>query len=359
MQGIIIAFMTGLTTGGLSCLAVQGGLLASALANQWEKEVQNLPVKKKKGHTGRQIAQKQQTTQKQQNAMPILMFLLAKLVAYTILGFFLGLLGSIFQLTPLMRAILMLAIGIFMVGNALRMFNVHPIFRYFNIEPPAALKRYLRKTSKNDTTYLTPIFLGALTVLIPCGVTQAMMAVVVGTGNAVQGAVTMFAFTLGTSVVFFVVSYLSTQIGARMEVVFMRFVAVVILVLGMVSIDSGLNLIGSPVSISRLVRELTQPQQTIQVTTPSTSGALILSVLNNGYSPQTIHAKANEPITLQLVTNNTQSCSRAFVIPSLGIQQLLPATGTVPINIPPQRAGTVMGFTCSMGMFTGQIVFDQ
>src|SRR5512139_1580483 len=31
---LFVAFVTGLTTGGLSCLAVQGGLLASSLAHQ-------------------------------------------------------------------------------------------------------------------------------------------------------------------------------------------------------------------------------------------------------------------------------------------------------------------------------------
>ncbi len=35
---IMAAFITGLTTGGLSCLAVQGGLLASSLARQIEPD---------------------------------------------------------------------------------------------------------------------------------------------------------------------------------------------------------------------------------------------------------------------------------------------------------------------------------
>jgi hypothetical protein len=39
MSEIMVAFITGLTTGGLSCLAVQGGLLASSLAHQLEQEV--------------------------------------------------------------------------------------------------------------------------------------------------------------------------------------------------------------------------------------------------------------------------------------------------------------------------------
>ena len=36
---VLIAFITGLTTGGLSCLAVQGGLLTASLANQMEQDL--------------------------------------------------------------------------------------------------------------------------------------------------------------------------------------------------------------------------------------------------------------------------------------------------------------------------------
>ena len=39
MNQLIVAFITGLTTGGLSCLAVQGGLLTSSLEQQGIKQV--------------------------------------------------------------------------------------------------------------------------------------------------------------------------------------------------------------------------------------------------------------------------------------------------------------------------------
>ncbi len=39
MNNFLIAFITGLTTGGLSCLAIQGGLLASSLAQQAEQSI--------------------------------------------------------------------------------------------------------------------------------------------------------------------------------------------------------------------------------------------------------------------------------------------------------------------------------
>ena len=174
---LFVVFFTGLTMGGLSCLAVQGGLLASSLAYQIEQDLklQSAPRAQAAGAKLRpRIAQ------------PILLFLVAKLAAYTLLGFLLGALGSILQLTPLMRAILFWAIGIFMIGNGLRMLKVHPIFRYFVIEPPSSLTRYIRRKSKNGSSFITPLFLGAMTVFLPCGVTQAMMAAAVGTGDPLQ-----------------------------------------------------------------------------------------------------------------------------------------------------------------------------
>lgn len=236
---LMVAFVTGLTTGGLSCLAVQGGLLASSLAHQIEQDYLEQSAQNTKRSKKGQAA-----VTRSNAAFPILLFLLSKLIAYTLLGALLGWLGSFLALSPVTRAVLMIAIGIFMVGNAMRMFNVHPIFRYFSIEPPKFITRYIRRTAKGTDT-VTPLFLGLLAVFIPYGVTQAMMATALGTGSALMGAALLFAFTLGTSPVFFLVAYLTTEFGARLEKFFMRFVAVVVLVLGLVTLDGGLNLKGS------------------------------------------------------------------------------------------------------------------
>ena len=74
---LISVFLTGLLTGGLTCLAVQGGLLAATIAQREEQR-----LKEKAQETG--------------DAIPILSFLLSKLLAYTILGMVLGWLGSLF-----------------------------------------------------------------------------------------------------------------------------------------------------------------------------------------------------------------------------------------------------------------------
>jgi sulfite exporter TauE/SafE len=353
---LVVAFVTGITTGGLSCLAVQGGLLASSLAHQIEQDYVEQSAHQKKGK-GKVAVQPRSSS-----ALPILLFLIAKLVAYTLLGALLGWLGSYLTLSPITRAVLMIAIGVFMIGNALRMFNVHPIFRYFSVEPPKFITRYIRRTAKGTDTF-TPVFLGALTVFIPCGVTQAMMATALGTGSVAMGAALMFAFILGTSPVFFVIAYLTTELGARLEKFFMRFVAVVVLILGFVTLNGGLNVLGSPLSFQNLTRNLI-PSKSDSVPladspqTTASKGEISLAVNNNGYFPRSLSAPADTAVTLSLVTDRTYSCARDFVIPALNIYQLLPDTGTMQVSIPAQPKGTTIFFTCSMGMYTGQIVFQ-
>src|ERR1035437_2446032 len=80
---LLAIFLTGLLTGGLTCMAVQGGLLAATLA---QREEERLKEKTKKG-----------------TALPIFSFLLAKLLSYTLLGLLLGWFGSFFQLSILTR----------------------------------------------------------------------------------------------------------------------------------------------------------------------------------------------------------------------------------------------------------------
>src|SRR5581483_357219 len=151
-------FLTGLFVGGLTCMAVQGGLLAATIA---QREEERLKEDAKNGAI-----------------FPIVAFIVAKLVAYTVIGFLLGLLGSAFQLSLSVRTILQFAVVIFMVGTALNILEVHPIFRYFVIQPPRFLTRLVRNQSKSKNIF-APALLGAFTVFIPCGTTQAMLALAI------------------------------------------------------------------------------------------------------------------------------------------------------------------------------------
>jgi len=82
-----------------------------------------------------------------------------------------------------------------------------------------------------------------LTVLIPCGVTQAMMLLSVASGSAIYGGLILAAFVLGTSPVFFALGLASNQILARKSLKYLA--ATAIFVLGVMSINTGQILRGS------------------------------------------------------------------------------------------------------------------
>ncbi|MBW4061678.1 sulfite exporter TauE/SafE family protein [Candidatus Saccharibacteria bacterium] len=392
MANLGLIFITGLTTGGLSCLAVQGGMLASSIAVSTEEEMteqistrgteyeHELELLNQRDLSKSRYAEALQNLKhrypvlvtekrngKQRLATPIVLFLVAKLVAYTLLGFMLGWLGSMLQLTPMMRAILQISIGIFMVGTALRLLNVHPIFRHFALEPPKAVTRYIRrKTKSNNSSWFQPMFLGALTVFIPCGVTQAMMALAVASGTPITGALIMFAFVLGTTPLFFTLAYLATKLGSKLQDRFWKVAGVLVLILGLVAIDSGLNLAGSPISsvaLRQLIDSGVQDDQTpnstveggvVADTSADASNELTMRITDSAYSPAIMQAKAGAPIRLTVTTADVKGCARSLVIPSIGYQKVFDTTGTETIELPAQKPGKIR-LTCSMGMYNAQI----
>ncbi len=76
-----------------------------------------------------------------------------------------------------------------------------------------------------------------------------------------------------------------------------------------------------------------------------------------GYSPIKTTAKANIPTILRVSTNGTFDCSSAVRVPSLGISQNLPPSGTTDIDLGSPKV-SVMDGTCGMGMYPFEINFQ-
>ena len=336
---LIAIFLTGLLTGGLTCMAVQGGLLAATIAQREEDKLkENL---KKSG-----------------NALPIISFLAAKLIAYTLLGFLLGWFGSLFKLSITFQIAMLIAVAIFMVGTAFNILEVHPIFRYFVIQPPRFLTRLVRKQSKSKELF-APAILGAFTIFIPCGTTQAMMALAIASGNPLLGAAILFAFVLGTSPLFFILGYFATALGDILQKRFMKIAATVLIILAIFNLNNAVALAGSAVTLDSLGRQAycfllvcSTPSKTPSAEIVSEATITIGSI---GYIPNNITVKRGANITLHLVNKDGSSCIQAFTIPSLGIQKVVPVGSSDTIQFTaPQQVGQIP-FMCSMGMFRGVI----
>lgn len=335
-----IIFLTGLTVGGVSCMAVQGGLLASVIASREEEDLESGSRKK---HT----------------IWPTAAFLTTKLIAYLILGFILGLFGQGLQISDNARTIIQLFAGIYMIAVALNLLNVHPIFRYVIIQPPRFLTRLVRNQSKSKELF-APAFLGALTIFIPCGTTLAMEALAISSGSPFLGAATLGAFVLGTTPLFFVLGYLTTVLGDKFRTKFLKVAAILVIYLGVTTVNSALVLSNSPVTLSTLRDAIP-----IEISTGGDSGeskfsvktidgvqVVDIQVFPNGYNPNSVKVKAGIPIKMNLTTTGGYGCTSAFVMPQLGIRQRLQRESTTTIDIPAQDPGKLT-WTCSMGMYFG------
>lgn len=349
-----LIFLTGLTTGGLTCLAIQGGLLATAITGT-TVAVQPQPSRRR----GRRAAPQTVTAiQPAQNLWPVVYFLAAKLVSHAIFGLLLGALGAATQLTAAAQGIMQLGVGLFMLATALNMLNVHPVFRYVVIQPPKSLTRLVRSQSRSHSIF-APALLGFMTVLIPCGTTQAMMVLAISTGSPLAGALVMLVFVLGTSPTFLVLGFLATRLRGQFQRLFATGAAVLILVLGLLSFNTGLNLLGSPLAVERVAAALFRANS--YAAAPQVVNGvqeLTINVHQVGYSPSYWRVESGLPLRLRLLTENTFSCALAFTIPSLGIQRTLPITGMEVIDLPPQPEGYLF-FTCSMGMYSGTIEIEK
>lgn len=338
-----LIFLTGLTVGGLTCLAVQGGLLASTIAVREEQDLEEGSYRK-------------------HNIFPVLAFLSTKFAAYVILGFILGAFGSALSISDNARIVMQLLAGAYMMAVALNLLNVHPIFRYVIIQPPRFLMGLVKDTTRSKEIF-APALLGALTVFIPCGTTLAMEAFAISSGSPILGAAIMGAFTLGTFPLFFGLGFLTTILGDTFRTRFFKLAGVLVMYLGITTFNSSLVLAGSPVTLATIREAIpiyidlsggTSASEDSNVRIEGGVQVADVTVYPTSYTPNRLQVKSGIPVKLNLTPTGGFGCTAAFRIPQLGISKTLAQNATTPVEFTPSIKGKLT-WTCSMGMYYGVI----
>lgn len=312
-------------------MAVQGGLLATLIATAKKEAGEDSSV----------------------NGLKITgIFLLSKLVAYLILGFGLGSLGEVFVPSVKTFGILQIIVSLYMFGVVGAMLNLHPLFRYFLIQPPRFVNKLVRDQAKSRSIF-APIVLGAATVLIPCGTTQAMMAQAIVLGSGVAGALAMGLFVLGTMPLFVLLGVGTAKIGDLVRERFMKIAAFVLLIVSVSSLNGGLILTGSSVYPSLLAKNVYCGITFCPEEFGAPTNKVEVMINRLGYLIDNKVIKAGEKISLKLTNTDGGGCQQAFTIPVLGISKMVPVGQTETLEfVAPKKPGT-LAFSCSMGMYEG------
>lgn len=355
-------FLTGLLAGAASCAAVQGGLLAGLLAKR-----KGVPAAKRKGSKRSVTPTKAPPTFHRDDVIPVGGFLAGKLVSHTILGGLLGLLGQSFQVSIRTQSLMLLLAGAVMLIMGLDLLGVRAV-RGLIPTVPARWSALVRRRAGSTTTALAPAGLGFATVLIPCGITLSMELLAITSGSPIAGAAIMAVFVLGTSPLFAAFGYLIKRASKSFGNTVAKLAAVAVLVMAVVTFNSGLVLSGSSLNLMALgekVRAAGTGGGPVNFASAATSGTstiesglqtISIDVGDYGYSPESIQATAGLPTKIVLKTAKARGCTRAFVVPDLRIQKVLPESGTTEIDLGILEKGA-LNFTCSMGMYGGEINF--
>lgn len=326
---LITIFLTGLLTGGLTCIAVQGGVLTTSLVQDKKNKI---------------------------NTLALLSFLVPRVIAYTLLGFLLGWVGSMLQVNLQTRIVLQFLVVIFMLGTALNLLNIHPFFEHFMIQPPRFLANIAYKESEKRS-YFASAILGFLTVLIPCGATQAMMALAVASGNPLTGGAILLTFILGTTPLFFILGFLTLKLGAIFKKQFITFAAIILIFLSIFNFDATLALANSPVTIRSVLKSgyciISYCFEDYSQLAPVTEQTITFT--NTGYYPNVFAVNKGTQVTLHLVNKNATGCIQAFTVSALNLQKIvLPNTSYDITFTVPDKPGRIT-FTCSAGLYPGTI----
>lgn len=326
------ALLTGLSTGGLTCMAVQGGLLLGLLARRQDNG--------------------DAAPRWYQLIVPVSAFLIAKIAAYTVLGLLLGAVGSKLELTSTVSVWLQSIAGLFIIVTGIRLIAPHWL-PWLSVQPPAGIRRFIRRQGRSET-WIAPAMLGLLTVLIPCGTTIAMETAAVATANAIKGAAILFAFTLGTAPLFFLVGILAKG-TAILQRQLAYVTAAIVIGLGIYTVNGALVMVDSPYTIQNEAAALSWALTGGGTTTAGPAATdVTITVLPTGYSPNSVTVPAGRPVRLNMTAKGRLGCTSVFRIPKLNVEEQLAPSGITPVAVTFPSPGRYT-FSCGMGMYTGTI----
>jgi hypothetical protein len=218
--------------------------------------------------------------------------------------------------------------------------------------------------------------LGAASFFLPCGFTQAVQIYALSTGSPLFAGAIMAVFAIGTAPGLLALAGLPVVVPGRARPTLLRLVGVVVIAFAVVNLGSGLRLAGltlpgtvvapiaavegtgptatsTPVDTGSARGPATNPGAATDPGATAAKQTLTTYQDAGGYSPPSVSIYAGVPTTWTIESSTVQTCAAFFVVPDLGIQMIF-KKGANTIELPALPAGT-LSYTCSMGMYGGQI----
>jgi sulfite exporter TauE/SafE len=334
LVGLGSVLLIGVTASFSSCLALVGGLLLSVSA-KWSES--------------------RPSATHWQKFAPLLNFNIGRLAGYFFFGGLTGLLGQTILMNARTTGIIKVLLALLMVWIGLTILHLVPK-KYCHIPLP---KKFLKRVHglAEAESRVAPFVLGAATFFIPCGFTQSMQLLALGSGSFVSGGVIMLVFALGTLPALLGISAASSFAEGHFGRIFFRFAGIISLLLGIINLQNGLLLTGFDVnqlspfnSAVTHVADETDPNVSIDQ-----NGQQIISVEvhDSGYIPTSFTVAPGLPTWIYAVApEGLSGCISTLTAPAFDIQTPLKKGENW---VGPFKPTKDFSFMCSMGMFRADV----
>lgn len=259
-----------------------------------------------------------------------------RVISYTVTGGIVGALGRAFCISTSAKGMMQLIAGGFMIIMALNLVGCFSFLRALSPRLPKGLNRIFAGRR-------SPLIIGLLNGLMPCGPLQGMQLYALSSGSWYMGALSMLCFALGTLPLMLGVGLLSGRLNKKHTRYVQVFSAMLVAALGIGMLQSGAALAAARGTGAA-----------VQAQTEQTEVQEVYSKANYG-SFDGITVKAGVPVRwhLEVPAGKLNGCNNAITIPQYGIEKELQEGDNI-IEFTPTETGTVP-FSCWMGMIRSEI----
>lgn len=275
---------------------------------------------------------------------------IGRVISYTIVGFIVGALGCVITLDGAFKGVVQIIAVVFMVIMGVNMLGIFPWLRKLSPRMPSFIASRVNAEKGKSKS---PLIVGLLNGLMPCGPLQAMQKYALSTGSPIKGAVSMLLFSIGTVPLMFELGALSSVLTKKFTNKVMTVGAVFVTVLGLTMFSQGSALSGF--SLDSLFPQTQSAAEGSAAENEIADGVqLVSSELSSGSYPK-ITVQQGIPVkwTIDAPQGTINGCNKSIYIPEYGIEYAFKQGENV-IEFTPDDTGRFQ-YSCWMGMIRGSI----
>ncbi|MDR0706751.1 MAG: sulfite exporter TauE/SafE family protein [Treponema sp.] len=299
--------------------------------------------------------------------LPSILYNGGRVVSYTTIGVIAGAAGQVFTVSGRFQGAVQLIAGVFMVIMGITMLgffqgSLGTALRRFTLRMP---KIFSKKIDEQKAGNKSPLIIGLLNGLMPCGPLQAMQLYALSTGGPIAGGISMFIFSMGTVPLMFGIGALSSVLSTQFTHRVMRVGAILVTVMGMTMFTYGWGLSGFSFDFIDRAAAAINPFASNTPSAAGTKGEAFTPVIENGvqivnstlsggrYPAITVRQGVPVKWTINAPQGSINGCNNRMIIREYKIEHRF-TPGENVIEFTPDKTGR-FSYSCWMGMIRSSI----